>query len=189
MVDAAARLPEDEGMTESNAVIDDCRAGRLRAQSAVAGLYQLAALLVGDERQAASLVELAVARTDTDPCADAEASIKAAQVALVEAAVRELRRADPAALDAPALESGTGGCIEGDDVSVSGLASDAQVLRDGLNKLSPVQRVVFVSRAILGWDSVSSAALLGRGWKAAQVSEVFRQALCSVSSSLVRVSS
>lgn len=170
-------------------VVEDCQGARLRAQDAVAGLYQLAAVLAGGEQQAAALVEAALARTEVDPCANAEASVGAAQVSLIEAAVREFRRSDAGAFDAPALEAGSGGCIEGDEVSAGGLAYDPRVLRDGLNKLSPVQRVVFVLRAILGWDSASSAALLEqagcRGWGAAQVGEVFRQALCSVSTSLV----
>ena len=176
-------------MVEANQIRDDCQNSRLRAQSAVAELYQLAAMLVGDEWQAAALLEAVVAQAEVDPCAEAEASVEAAQVALVEAAVRELRRTDPDRLDAPPPESGIGGCIESDDVSADGLVSDPRVLRDGLNKLPSVQRVVFVLRAILGWDSTSSAALLEqagcRGWGPAQVRGVFRKALCSVSTLLV----
>lgn len=176
-------------MMDTSLVRDDCGGGRLRVQSAAVELYQLAALLVGDERQAAALVETAVARTGADPCADAEASVRAARASLIEAAVAQFRRADARALDAPAIDGGIGGCIEGDDVSASDLAAEPQVLRDGLDKLSPAQRVVFVMRAILGWDSVASAALLERagcpGWGSAQVGEVFRQALCSISTSLV----
>lgn len=176
-------------MVDTNLVRDDCESGRLRVQSAAAELYQLAALLVGEERQAAALVETAVARTEADPCADAEASVQAARVSLIEAAVAGFRRTDSGAFDPPPTGSGTGGCIEGDDVSATGLGSEPQALRDGLNKLSPVQRMAFVMRAILGWDSETSAALLERagcpGWGPAQVGEVFRQALCSVSTSLV----
>lgn len=176
-------------MTETNEASNDCRDGRLKAQSAAVELYQLAALLVGDERQAAELVEAAVARTEADPCADAEASVKTAQFALVEAAVSSLQRADGAAFDPPSHSPGIGGCIEAEEVSGGRLDSGPQVLREGLDKLSAAQRVIFVLRAVLGWDAAASAALLGRAagraWEPVQISEVFRQALCSVSTSLV----
>lgn len=174
---------------KANSNLDDCKGGRLKAQNAAAELYQLAALLVGDEPQAAALVEAAVARTEVDPCAEAEASFQAAQAALVEAAVAYLGRADAGAFNPPAMGSVSGGCIEGDGASAGGLDFGPKVLREGLNKLSTAGRVVFVLRAVLGWDSGTSAALLeratSRGWAAGQVSEVYRQALCSVSTSLL----
>lgn len=158
-------------------------------RGAAVELYQMAALLVGDERQAAELVETAVSRTEADPCADAEASVRAAQVVLVETVVSSLQAADAAVFDPPFHSTGVGGCIEAEDVSVGRLGSSPRVLREGLDKLSAAQRVVFVLRAVLGWDAATSAVLLGRAagqaWEPAQVSEVFRQALCSVSTSLV----
>lgn len=192
-IDAGSSVPEDEGMMEANPVLSDCEGGRLRAQGAVAELYQLAALLVGDETRAAELVESVVARTEIDPCADADASVESARVHLVEAAVASFRRVDPRAFDAPAAPDTIGGCIESDDLSTSHLAGMAAgpgrgALRAWLEKLSAVQRVIFVQRAILGWDHPFSAALLERagcgGWKARQLGEVFRQALCSLATSL-----
>ena len=65
-------------------------------------------------------------------------------------------------------------------------------LRGWLEHLPLAQRVVFVERAVLGQDNASTAQNLragggesAAGWTADKVSEVFRQALCSLASSLV----
>jgi hypothetical protein len=62
-------------------------------------------------------------------------------------------------------------------------------LRDWLNQLPAAQRAIFIERAILGWDNAAVAASLNnavsRNWQPRQVSEVFRQALCSLANSLV----
>jgi DNA-directed RNA polymerase specialized sigma24 family protein len=189
-------------MITENAVVDsDCEDGRLKAQGAVAELYQLAALMVGNESQAAELVEAVVARTEVDPCADAEASVQRARLNLVEAVVSYFRQLDPRTFDPPALAVGdAGGCIDSDDLASAGVSANQLAgmvagpgrgaLRGWLGKLSAVQRMVFVQRAILGWDSASAATLLGQaglgGWETRQVSEVFRQALCSLATSLVQ---
>jgi DNA-directed RNA polymerase specialized sigma24 family protein len=64
-----------------------------------------------------------------------------------------------------------------------------RTLRDWLNKLPVAQRAIFVERAILGWDNAAAAASLSkaaaRNWQPRQVSELFRQALCSLATSLV----
>jgi hypothetical protein len=178
----------------------DCEGGRLKAQDAAVELYQLAALMLGDESQAIGVFEAAVADTNIDPCDEADASIAAARVQLVETAVARLSQADPAAFDAATLAGhAAGGCIDGDDLDSAGITSDQlttmmngpgrQALRDWLNQLPVAQRAIFVERAILGWDNNASAASLSRAaaqdWQPSQVSDLFRQALCSLASSLL----
>lgn len=180
----------------------DCQSGRLKAQDAAhyaaVELYQLAVLMLGDESQAADLVETTVAQTKIDPCVEAEASVDAARRYLFETAVARLHQADPRAFDLPATAGRAGGCIEDDDLSAgisTSQLSDVvngpgrRSLRDWLNKLPAVQRAIFVERAILGWDNATAAASLSkavsRNWQPRQVSELFRQALCSLANSLV----
>lgn len=181
----------------------DCQSGRLKAQHAAhhaaVELYQLAALMLGDESQAADLVETTVAQTTVDPCAEAEASVDAARRNLVETAVARLHQADPEAFDVPAVAGNAGGCIDDDDLSSAGMSADQlaemangpgrRTLREWLNQLPVAQRAIFVERAILGWDNAAAAASLSRAasrnWQPRQVSELFRQALCSLATSLV----
>lgn len=177
----------------------DCEGGRVKAHVAAAELYQIAALMLGDETQAVELVEAAVAQTSIDPCNEAEASVDAARHNLVEAAVARLSQADPTGFDAPAISVIQSGCIEDDDLSATGISTaqlsemiagpGRRTLRNWLNQLSAVQRAIFVQRAILGWDNSAAAAALSRAaarsWQPRQVSEIFRQALCSLANSLV----
>lgn len=178
----------------------DCADGRVTAQGAAAELYQLAALILGNEQQAAELAEAAVGQINLDPCAEAKASMDAAQEHLVKAAVSHLSRKKPNAFEAPDAESGRAGCIEDDDLTAAGLSADELAgllrdpgrgaLREWLNRLPLAQRVVFVLRTILGWDSAKTGALLsgatGRSWQPGQVSGSFRQALCSLATSLAQ---
>jgi DNA-directed RNA polymerase specialized sigma24 family protein len=178
----------------------DCQDGRAAVHDAAMELYQIAALFSGgDENQAVELVESAVAQTSIDPCADAEASVNATRVNLVETAVARLSQADPGAFDVPASSGNTGGCIEDDDLASTGISASQlagmlsgpgrRTLREWLNKLPAAQRAIFIQRAILGWDNTTAAASLSKAvssnWQPGQVSEVFRQALCSLANSLV----
>lgn len=177
----------------------DCQGGHITAHDAAVELYQIAALFSGDESQAVELVESAVAQTSIDPCADAEASVNAARVNLVETAVAHLNQADPRAFDVPAPSGNAGGCIEDDDLASTGISASQlagmlsgpgrRTLREWLNRLPAAQRAIFVERAILGWDNTTAAASLSkavsRNWQPRQVSDVFRQALCSLANSLV----
>lgn len=178
---------------------NDCEGGRLTAHDAAAELYQIAALMLADESQAIEAVERAVAQTTIDPCAEAEASVEAARVNLVETAVARLSEADPEAFEAPVLSDSLGGCIEDDDLSSAGISAGQlsemltgpgrRTLRDWLEKLPVAQRAIFVQRAILGWDNVTAAVSLSRAarrtWQPRQISELFRLALCSLANSLV----
>ncbi len=180
-------------------VDDDCKDGLSKVHDTAAELYQLAALILGDETRAADLVETVVTRTNIDPCADAETSVNAARVNLIETAVAHLSQADPGAFNAPSPSTGSSGCIDDDDLAAAGISADRlaemvhgperRALRDWLNKLPVAQRTVFVERAILGWDNATAAATLSkaasRKWHSGQVSELFRQALCSLATSLV----
>jgi len=181
-------------------VDSDCENEQLKAYDAAVELYQLAALMLGDEGQAVELVEAAVAQTNIDPCAEAEASVHEARLNLVETAVARLSLADPKAFEAPVLAGEHGsGCIEDDDLSSAGISASQfagmvngparRRLRDWLNKLPVAQRTIFVERAILGWDNAAAAASLSkaasRNWQPGQVSQLFRMALCSLATSLV----
>ena len=184
----------------------DCDGGVLKAQDTAVELYQLAALMLGNENEALDLVESTVAEVEVDPCEPEEGAIDTARHHLVEAAVARMKKADPESFAAPVAGKGPATCIEDDDLSAAGvtrteiaeLVNDAanatgngSRLRAWLDELPLVQRAIFVQRAVLGWDNGVTAASLGNGadgrrkWSAAQVSESFRQALCSLANALV----
>jgi len=186
---------EGKRMAES-----DCRDARAKVHDAAGELYQVAALMMGDESRAIELVESTVAQTIIDPCAEAGASVSAALESLMEKAVARLSKTDPEAFKAPILLASAGGhCIDDDDLSAVGISAsqltdmvngpERRRLRDWLNRLPVSQRVIFVVRATLGWDNAATAALLSKtasgNWQPWQVSELFRQALCSLATSLV----
>jgi DNA-directed RNA polymerase specialized sigma24 family protein len=183
------------GMADS-----DCQDAQTRVHAAASELYQIAALMMGDESHAVELVEKVVGEARIDPCAEADASVEAARRALVESAVTRLSKIDPNAFDIPVFpEEASGHCIDDDDLSSAGISTSQLAdmlrgpergrLRDWLNKLPVAQRAIFVERAILGWDNAAAAASLSkaaaRNWQPRQVSELFRQALCSLATSLV----
>jgi DNA-directed RNA polymerase specialized sigma24 family protein len=176
---------------------NDCAGAGLKAQDTAIELYQLAALMLGDEADALSLVEQTVSQAEIDPCEQAEAAVDVARRQLIAAAVVKMKQADPAAFVAPAGSSSNEHdiCIQDDDLSAAGItpAELAQMvsgagrdeLRVWLEKLPLAQRAIFVQRAVLGWDNGATAETLGAGWQPQQVSDVFRQALCSLANSLV----
>jgi DNA-directed RNA polymerase specialized sigma24 family protein len=176
----------------------------LLAQDTAARFFQTAALLVGNEAEAVSLVEEAIAGVEVDPCADGEAANALVQNEIVQAAIRLLSEREPQAFAAPEpIESGPASCIEGDDLAASGLSPDQlkyllegegrDRLRHWLEHLPAIQRTVFVERAMLGRDNVATAENLrsnggsnAANWTPDKVSEIFRQALCSLTTSLVQ---
>lgn len=127
-------------------VDSDCEGGRSRVHDAAAELYQLAALMLSDESQAAELVEATVAQTNIDPCAEAEAesSVRAARLNLVETALARLNQADPRAFDAPATSG-----------EAAAAASRATTC---LQPESPPANLP-------GWSAIRAAALCVIGWK------------------------
>lgn len=187
-----------------NATIDnDCTgAGLAKAQDAAFELFQVAALMLGSEADALNLVEQTVSQVEIDPCAQAEVTTAEVRRQLVEAAVARMQQSNPQAfLAPPASDQGSDTCIEGDDLSSAGItqAELAELLggtgrdemRAWLERLPLAQRAIFVQRAVLGWDNEATAKTLkpasnpGAGWQPRQVSDVFRQALCSLATSLV----
>lgn len=168
-------------------------------QDTAARLFKTAAFLLGDGAAAARLVEETLAGAEVDPCADGSQATAVLQNQLVEAAIRELAQLHPGSFAA----ADTGGntlCIDLDDLAASGV-SPAQLsqlleegrsqLRDWLEHLPPAQRAVFVERTLLGQDNTATALTLrsaggetAAGWTADKVSDIFRQALCSLANSL-----
>jgi DNA-directed RNA polymerase specialized sigma24 family protein len=167
-------------------------------ESAARELYQTAALFVGDETDAMKLVEETVASVEMDPCADGEAARSAASGDLVQRALARLVALHPADMH-PTAAADLGGCVETDDLSAAGITreqldgllsgSDRLRMRQWLEGLRPVERSVFVMRAVLGGSGTQAADLLqrttGDSWTEAQVGGAYRAALCSLASSLV----
>lgn len=167
-------------------------------ESAARELYQTAALFVGDEAEATNLVEETVASVEIDPCADAEAARSIAIGDLVERALGRLAVLHPARMH-PTAAADLGGCVETDDLSAAGITqeqldrllsgSDRTRMRNWLEGLGPVERSVFVLRAVLGRTGAQAADLLrrttGDSWTDAYVGGAYRAALCSLASSLV----
>jgi DNA-directed RNA polymerase specialized sigma24 family protein len=167
-------------------------------ESAARELYQTAALFVGEEREAMQLVEETVASIEIDPCADGEAARDAANRELVRrslARVASLRSSEMH----PSATSDLGGCVDTDDLSAAGITreqlegmltgSGRARMRQWLEGLGPVERSVFVLRAVLGRTGAESARLLEQAttdaWTEANVGGAYRAALCSLASALV----
>ena len=167
-------------------------------ESAARELYQTAALFVGEEREAMQLVEETVASIEIDPCADGEAARDAANRELVRrslARVASLRSSEMH----PSAASDLGGCVDTDDLSAAGITreqlegmltgSGRARMRQWLEGLGPVERSVFVLRAVLGRTGAESARLLEQAttdaWTEANVGGAYRAALCSLASALV----
>jgi hypothetical protein len=178
------------------------RAGVQQAQDAAVGLYQIAALMIGDEEQAVSLVEETLDGVESDPCADRRIADKEVRPRLVEAALGRLAARYPQAFSAPQAAEQTGTCIDTDDLSSAGvnpaqlsaLLQDAgrNKLREWLDKLSPELRAIFVLRAVVGQNGEETAKSMrctgaaGAGnWEKENVAIAYRQALCSLATSLV----
>jgi DNA-directed RNA polymerase specialized sigma24 family protein len=167
-------------------------------ESAARELYQTAALFVGDEAEATNLVEETVASVEIDPCADGEAARSIASGDLVHRALARLAVLHPARMH-PAAAADLGGCVETDDLSAAGITQeqldrllsggDRARMRNWLEGLGPVERSVFVLRAVLGRTGTQAADLLQRAtgdlWTEAYVGGAYRAALCSLASSLV----
>jgi hypothetical protein len=181
---------------------NDCAAAGLKAQDAAVELYQLAALMLGDEGDALNLVEETVSQAEIDPCEQEDVAVDLARHQLIAAAVEKMKLTDPQAFVAPAApDAAHQTCIEDDDLSAAGLTSAdlAQMLsgtgrdelRSWLEQLPLAQRAIFVQRAVLGWGNGETAETLKQGsdstsgWQPQQVSDAFRQALCSLANSLV----
>jgi DNA-directed RNA polymerase specialized sigma24 family protein len=178
-------------------------ASLLMAEDTAVQLFQIAALMLGDEEEAVSLVEETVAKVDADPCAEATLAYAQARSLLVHNAVQRMAGLYPEAFGVPAAEpADAGSCIETDDLGAAGLTGE-QVgalfsgagragMREWLGRLAPALRAVFVLRAVAGQDGEQTAESLrqsgatgAQAWRRDQVGTAYRQALCSLASCLI----
>ena len=176
-----------------------------RAEHAALELFQTAALLLGDTAEAVAAVEATVAQVKVDPCADPEAARREAERELVELCITRLRLLHEEALQAPSATDRTPQvtCIEtqGLDPGAAEAENMARLLEGAgrermrlwLNDLHPALRIAFVLRAVLGMGGDEAAGYLraaGAGpWTPALVGDAFREALCSLTSSLLHAAS
>jgi DNA-directed RNA polymerase specialized sigma24 family protein len=167
-------------------------------ESAVRELYQTAALFVGDEGEATQLVEETVASIEIDPCANGESARAAANRDLIQRSLARVANLRSAEMH-PSAAADLGGCVPTDDLSAAGITREQLEglltgkgrvrMRQWLEGLGPVERSVFVLRAVLGHSGTESAHLLeqatGDTWTEANVGGAYRTALCSLASSLL----
>lgn len=171
-----------------------------------AELFQLASLLVGDGDRALHVIERSLATIEIDPCMNPASAREQARASIVRVSLAELAQEQPAAFDTHAVEDlEHNPCIQDDDLQAAGI-TPAQLrnwleqqgkpelrrgLRSWLEELPIMQRTIFVQRAVLGQGNEAAATLLretggpgAKGWTSQNVSNTFRQALCSLASSL-----
>jgi len=170
-----------------------------------AGLYSLASMLVGEGEESVRLVEHAVSTAEVTRRGDHFEARRSSRLALVKAALATIARREPLSLAAPAGETGSTTCIEDDDLDSAGVSAgeleqmiagpDRDRVRAWLANLTTSLRTVFVLRAVAGFTSEETAALLAAhgglaaaGWTSTTVREVFRQGLCSLASQLIHAS-
>ncbi len=170
--------------------------GILKAENVALEMYRFAALMLGNEAAALSLVEDTLFAVEVDPCADPCATKGLVRERVLDGLLAIMQQRDPSSFSALPRADEPGSCIEDDgplsgkeiSVLVSGAARG--IVRDWLNRLSQAQRAVFLQRAVLGSSNVETARAINRVaqpsvWTAEAVSSLFRQALCSLASSLV----
>jgi DNA-directed RNA polymerase specialized sigma24 family protein len=184
-------------LVNTGAQAGDCGASS-QIESAAREMFQIAALLLGNETDALDAVEQSIASIEVDPCSDAATASALHHRALVDHAVSRVAALHPEAME-PATAADLGGCVETDELSAAGVTrsqldelltgSDRQRMRQWLESLQPVERVVFVLRAMLGETGEEAAGVLaratGKRWNAGHVGGAYRSALCSLASALV----
>jgi hypothetical protein len=192
-----------DGQTKDEATVKEAFAGWDEMFDVIAaGLYSMASMLVGEGEQSVRLVETAVATAEVSVCDDAVQARKSSRLALCRAAIEELDRRVPGCLASLKGLAPATTCIQGDDLDAAAVSSEELAkliagsekdrVRSWLTGLPATFRVVFVLRAVAGFTSVEAAELLvahggqaAAGWTAADVREVFRQALCSLASQVI----
>lgn len=168
-----------------------------------AGLYSLASMLVGEGEEGARLVETAIAMAEVPAGADPREARQNSRRVLAAAALETLARRDPASLAAPEGLERAQTCIDDDDLDAAGeyceelermiAGPDRDRVRNWLESLPTALRTIFVLRAVAGFTSPETAALLvahggpqAAGWTPDAVREFFRQGLCSLASQLLQ---
>jgi DNA-directed RNA polymerase specialized sigma24 family protein len=192
-----------DGLPKDDATVNQAFAGLDEMFDVIAaGMYSLASMLVGQGEDSVQLVETAIATADVSACTTAEQARRSSRIALTRAALDLLSRRDSGCLAAPNNLAPTSTCIQDDDLDAGGISSEElaklmsgpqkERIREWLASLAVEFRVVFVLRAVAGFTSPEVAALLvahggpnAAGWTAAEVREVFRQALCSLASQVI----
>jgi DNA-directed RNA polymerase specialized sigma24 family protein len=184
--------------------LESGRAGAVRAEHTALELFQLAALMVGEEEQALKLVEESVSAAGIDPCADIPAAEEAAKSHLARRALVWMKSRDPESFARVDGLSQSAACVDTDDVEASGLSGERlarllegarrQELRAWLDQLPMAQRAIFVQRAVMGRDSRATADAMTEaagsgGWNSDSVSQTFRAALCSLANQLAHSTS
>jgi hypothetical protein len=189
--------PKDEA-TVSNAPegIDDM------LDRIAAGLYSIAAMLVGEGEDSIGLVETAVERTEIPTGGNAGEARRSSRTALCTAAIELIAAREPGSLAAPEGLVHASTCIEDDDLDAAGISRaeleamlagpDRASVKNWIESLGTLTRVIFVLRAVAGFTADETAAMLSRhggkgaeGWNADAVREFFRQGMCSLASQLI----
>jgi hypothetical protein len=195
-----------DGRPKDDATVEQALEGAEAMLDAIAaGLYSMASMLVGEGEDGIRLVETAVATADVPVCLDAAQARKSSRKALAKAALDLLTRRAPGCLAAPTGMEPSVGCVEDDDLKAAGVSlaqleqmisgPDRDRVREWLIMLPSALRTVFVLRAVGGFSTAETAALLARhggpeaaGWNEEAVRSVFRQGLCSLASQLLQSS-
>ena len=177
-------------------------ASHLMAEESALQLFQIAALLLGDEHEAVSLVEESVSGVETDPCFDGQLAYSEARTLLVRTAVKRMAGLHPEAFAVPDAQPASAACIETDDLGAAGLTGEQlgallagtgrAGMREWLSRLTPSLRAIFVLRAVAGQDGEQTAESLrqsgasgAQGWRRDLVGAAYRQALCSLATCLM----
>ncbi|MFZ0746191.1 MAG: hypothetical protein WAM85_17415 [Terracidiphilus sp.] len=192
-----------DGQPKDDATIKEAFEGLDDVFDAIAaGLYNLASMLVGEGEEGVRLVETTIATAEISACSDAAQARMSSRRALCTAAIEILDRRQPGCLSAPEDLEPVSTCIEDDDLDAAGVSGeeletmmagpDRDRVRNWLASLPTEARVIFVLRAVAGFSSAETAAMLkshggegAAGWTAEMVRGVFRQGLCSLASQLI----
>jgi DNA-directed RNA polymerase specialized sigma24 family protein len=194
-------VPQEMRMIEQD-LVPVAEARELMAEDTALQLFQIAALMLGDEQEAVSLVEEVVAKVEADPCAEGILAYAEARTLLVRTAVQRMAGLHPEAFVVPASQPVDAVCIETDDLEAAGLSGDQfsalisgagrAGMREWLERLAPALRAIFVLRAVAGQDGEQTAESLrqsgatgAQAWRRDQVGTAYRQALCSLATCLM----
>jgi hypothetical protein len=168
-----------------------------------AGLYSMAAMLVGEGEDSARLVERAIESAENPVCHDSAAAQLNYRKALCASAVEILEQRNPGCLAAPKGLKAAKTCIEDDDLDAAAeygeelkrliAGPDRERVRKWLESLATPMRTIFVLRAVGGLSTAETVELLATkggpqaaGWTVDEVRESLRQGLCSLASQLLQ---
>jgi hypothetical protein len=168
-----------------------------------AGLYSMAAMLVGKGEDSARLVEMTIESAENPVCHDPAAAQLSCRKALCASAVEVLEQRNPGCLAAPKGLKAAKTCIEDDDLDAAAeygdelkrliAGPDRERVRKWLESLATPMRTIFVLRAVGGLSTAETAGLLATqggpqaaGWTVDEVRESLRQGLCSLASQLLQ---